>query len=137
MLAIDDDVRAVHQARDFTRAALDDVGAAGRRAPTPMLLASELVTNAILHGRPPIQLRLRLTPASTCCIEVDDAATAVPRKLRPTAERRSTAAGCSSSRAGRRVGHAAAARRQVRLVRAGTDPLRLKLDTERRIAGTA
>jgi hypothetical protein len=48
-----------------------------------LLLTGELVTNAILHGRPPIQLRMR-RGARDLLIEVDDGAAAVPRKLRPT-----------------------------------------------------
>ena len=48
-----------------------------------VLLVSELVSNAILHGRPPIELRMRRT-AEHLLIEVDDGATVLPRKLRPT-----------------------------------------------------
>ncbi len=44
-----------------------------------------MVTNAIVHGRAPIQLRLRRA-REHLLIEVDDTATAVPRKLRPTAD---------------------------------------------------
>jgi anti-sigma regulatory factor (Ser/Thr protein kinase) len=44
------------------------------------LITTELVTNAILHGQPPIRLRLRRT-ARELAIEVDDAASAMPRKL--------------------------------------------------------
>jgi len=50
-----------------------------------VLLVTELVTNAVLHGRPPIQLRLRRT-AAHLVVEVDDSATFLPRKLRPTPE---------------------------------------------------
>ncbi|HWD64278.1 MAG TPA: SpoIIE family protein phosphatase [Solirubrobacteraceae bacterium] len=45
------------------------------------LIATELVTNAVLHGAPPIRLRLRRT-ARELAIEVDDGALAMPRKLR-------------------------------------------------------
>ena len=48
-----------------------------------VLLASELATNAIIHGRPPIQLRLRRT-TSDVLLEVIDSANFLPRKLRPT-----------------------------------------------------
>ncbi|NYO26435.1 ATP-binding protein, partial [Salmonella enterica] len=48
-----------------------------------VLLVSELVSNAILHGRPPIELRLRRA-ARDLLVEVDDGATVLPRKLRPT-----------------------------------------------------
>lgn len=42
-----------------------------------------MLTNAIVHGSPPIRLRLRKTPEELA-IEVDDAASAMPRKLRAT-----------------------------------------------------
>ena len=58
-----------------------------------MLLVGELVTNAIVHGRAPIQLRLR-RGARHLLIEVDDGAAAIPRKLRPTPAT-TTAAACS------------------------------------------
>jgi len=46
------------------------------------LATSELVTNAMLYGRPPVDLRLRLEGADVM-IEVRDDATYQPRKLRP------------------------------------------------------
>ena len=79
-----------------------------------VLLTSEIVTNALLHGRAPIQLRLRLT-ARDAVIEVYDG-TAVLRASCARPPTTSTAAGCSSSRRSPAVGHAAAPRRQVRLV---------------------
>jgi anti-sigma regulatory factor (Ser/Thr protein kinase) len=50
-----------------------------------VLLVSEMVTNAIIHGQAPIELRLRRGPDGLL-IEVDDGATSVPRRLRPTPE---------------------------------------------------
>ena len=47
-----------------------------------VLIASELVTNAVNHGRPPITLRLSRT-TSELLLEVIDAAGHVPRVLRP------------------------------------------------------
>jgi PAS domain S-box-containing protein len=47
-----------------------------------VLLTSELVTNAIIHGRPPIELRLRRM-AADLLLEVIDAATLLPRRLQP------------------------------------------------------
>jgi anti-sigma regulatory factor (Ser/Thr protein kinase) len=47
------------------------------------LVPSELVTNAVLHGRAPIQLRLRLT-ARHAVIEVYDGTAVLPRRMRPT-----------------------------------------------------
>ena len=46
------------------------------------LATSELVTNALLHGRAPVDLRLRIEGADVL-IEVRDRATYQPRKLRP------------------------------------------------------
>ena len=45
------------------------------------LIVSELLTNAVVHGAPPIRLRLRRTPKELA-IEVDDNSSAMPRKLR-------------------------------------------------------
>ena len=49
------------------------------------LIASELVTNAIVHGEPPIVLRIRRT-RHELTLEVSDQASAMPRKLKATAE---------------------------------------------------
>jgi serine phosphatase RsbU (regulator of sigma subunit)/anti-sigma regulatory factor (Ser/Thr protein kinase) len=46
------------------------------------LATSELVTNALLHGRPPVDLRLRVEGAEVL-VEVRDRATYQPRKQRP------------------------------------------------------
>ncbi len=82
-LEVDADPRAVQQARAFTAAALAQWSLPAGLARDAILLVSELVTNAIIHGRAPIQLRLRRARASLL-IEVDDTDTAVPRRLRPT-----------------------------------------------------
>src|SRR6185436_7483744 len=82
-LAIASQARSIGEARDFVAAALrprDVDHAAVHRA---VLLTSELVTNALLYGRAPIQLRLRLT-ARDAVIEVYDGTAVLPRKLRPT-----------------------------------------------------
>jgi PAS domain S-box-containing protein len=47
-----------------------------------VLTTSELVTNALLHGRAPVELRMRIEGADVL-IEVRDRATYQPRKLRP------------------------------------------------------
>ena len=60
------------------------MGCADRLTDDVLLIAGELVTNAILHGRPPVELRLRRDPEHLR-IEVDDGGAAIPRKLRPTA----------------------------------------------------
>ncbi len=65
-LAIAPEARSIGEARDFVAAALrprDVDDAAVHRA---VLLTSELVTNALLHGRAPIQLRLRRDGARRC-----------------------------------------------------------------------
>ncbi|MDA0166534.1 SpoIIE family protein phosphatase [Solirubrobacter ginsenosidimutans] len=82
-LSIDDDVRAVHQARSFTRGTLDEWSLPVSLARDAILLVSEMVTNAIVHGRAPIHLHLRHA-REHLVVEVEDTATAVPRKLRPT-----------------------------------------------------
>jgi PAS domain S-box-containing protein len=46
------------------------------------LATSELVTNAVRHGRPPVELRMRIEGADVQ-VEVRDRATYQPRKLRP------------------------------------------------------
>ncbi|HYI19221.1 MAG TPA: SpoIIE family protein phosphatase [Solirubrobacteraceae bacterium] len=76
---------AVQVARAFVAQRLGDWGAPTDLARDAVLLVSELVSNAILHGRPPIELRLRRTAADVL-VEVDDGATVLPRKLRPTPE---------------------------------------------------
>ncbi|MGA8210715.1 MAG: SpoIIE family protein phosphatase [Nocardioidaceae bacterium] len=48
-----------------------------------VLATSELVTNAVRYGRPPLDLRLRIEGAEVL-IEVRDRATYQPRKLRPS-----------------------------------------------------
>jgi PAS domain S-box-containing protein len=58
---------------EIPRGVIDDV----------VLLTSELVTNAIIHGRPPIELRLRRM-GSDLLLEVIDSATLLPRKRQPT-----------------------------------------------------
>ncbi len=74
---------AVLEARHFVRARLR-----GWRVPAAshddiILLTSELITNAIIHGRPPVQLRLRAS-RSHVVLEVRDQANYLPRRLRPT-----------------------------------------------------
>jgi signal transduction histidine kinase/DNA-binding response OmpR family regulator len=48
-----------------------------------VLLVSELVTNAVIHGRAPIQLRMRKS-SDSLVVEVRDSALHLPRRLRPT-----------------------------------------------------
>jgi signal transduction histidine kinase/DNA-binding NarL/FixJ family response regulator len=76
------DEEAVASARQRIRKSLET-----RSIPAPViedvvLLGSELVTNAIIHGHPPVELRIRGT-ASQVILEVFDAATFYPRRMRP------------------------------------------------------
>ena len=48
-----------------------------------VMIVSELVTNAICHGRPPVRLRLRKARGEVA-IEVDDGDVSIPRERRPT-----------------------------------------------------
>ena len=73
----------MQEARAFVDTRLAAWDAPGALVRDAVLLVSELVSNAILHGRPPIELRLRRT-AEHVLVEVDDGATVLPRKLRPT-----------------------------------------------------
>ena len=83
-LAIEADMRAVHERARVRRARRSTAGRCrARSSRDAVLLVSEMVTNAIVHGRAPIELRLR-RGRPHLLLEVDDTATAVPRKLRPT-----------------------------------------------------
>jgi signal transduction histidine kinase/DNA-binding response OmpR family regulator len=82
---VDADQRAVADARSFVTSTLLEWRISGAVAHDVVLLASELVTNAIVHGRPPIELRLRRT-AAHIVLSVADHAAYLPRRLRPTSE---------------------------------------------------
>jgi PAS domain S-box-containing protein len=62
-------------ARSVPRTLVDDA----------VLATSELLTNAIVHGLGPVDLRLRTTGREVL-VEVQDQATFLPRKMRPTVE---------------------------------------------------
>jgi anti-sigma regulatory factor (Ser/Thr protein kinase) len=82
-LALDADRGAAGRARTFATAALREWSLPPALARDVLLLTSELVTNAVMYGRAPVELRLR-RDRRQLLIEVEDAATAVPRKLRPS-----------------------------------------------------
>jgi PAS domain S-box-containing protein len=82
-MAIAAEAQTVGEARAFVAAALESRGTDRTVVQRAVLLTSELVTNAVVHGRPPIQLRLRHT-ARHAVIEVYDGTAVLPRKLRPT-----------------------------------------------------
>ena len=79
------EVDGVGTARRLTAQTLGDWAIPAATIDDVVLLASELVTNAIVHGRPPIELRLRRTAAEVL-LEVLDGANLLPRRLRPTPE---------------------------------------------------
>lgn len=83
-LQLDHDLRELRRVRVFTTETLREWGFSERLLDDVLLITGELVTNAILHGRPPVELRLRRDPEHLR-IEVDDGGAAIPRKLRPTA----------------------------------------------------
>ncbi|HSE10627.1 MAG TPA: SpoIIE family protein phosphatase [Nocardioidaceae bacterium] len=76
---------AVVEARHLVSSHLSGQAAPRTLVDDAVLTTSELVTNAIVHGLGPIDVRLR-TNSREVLIEVRDRATFQPRKLRPTAE---------------------------------------------------
>ena len=81
-MALPFDERAAAKARDTVADILGAWSVASRVVPSVVLIASELATNAVNHGRPPITLRLSRT-SSELLLEVIDSASHVPRVLRP------------------------------------------------------
>jgi anti-sigma regulatory factor (Ser/Thr protein kinase) len=75
----------VAEARHLVTSYLRERGMPAPLVADAALATSELVTNAVLHGRPPVELRLRIEAADVL-IEVRDRATYQPRKLRPDEE---------------------------------------------------
>jgi anti-sigma regulatory factor (Ser/Thr protein kinase) len=76
-----DDPRFVGRARRFVRATLASWGLV-HLADTTELIVSEMVTNALKHGWPPIQLRLLRGQTLVC--EVSDGSSAVPALRSPS-----------------------------------------------------
>ncbi|MGI5242450.1 SpoIIE family protein phosphatase [Dactylosporangium sp. CA-139066] len=74
--------RAVRDARRLVDTTLTRWHAPQRVIDDLVLIVSELAANAVLHGRPPIQLRLRRT-ATHVVLELHDTAPYLPRKQRP------------------------------------------------------
>ena len=72
----------ISDARHLVMSYLDVRGMPPALVADAALATSELVTNALVHGRPPIELRLRLE-GTEVLVEVRDRATYQPRKLRP------------------------------------------------------
>jgi anti-sigma regulatory factor (Ser/Thr protein kinase) len=84
-MPIDSDERAVQAARRFTERTLAAWGIDAALSEDIVLCAGELVTNAVLHGKPPIELRLRRGEADVI-LQVHDAQNAMPRRVRPDAD---------------------------------------------------
>ncbi|MDG6108441.1 SpoIIE family protein phosphatase [Dactylosporangium aurantiacum] len=75
--------RAVRSARQFVGTTLRRWDVPGPVVDDLVLVVSELAANAVMHGRPPIQLRLR-NGGTHVVLELHDTATYLPRKQRPT-----------------------------------------------------
>jgi anti-sigma regulatory factor (Ser/Thr protein kinase) len=75
----------IREGRSFTTARLSEWSLQAEVIEDATLIVSELLTNAAIHGRSPIRLRLR-TAANELVIEVYDGASALPRKLRVSPE---------------------------------------------------
>jgi PAS domain S-box-containing protein len=74
--------KAVSAARQAAAAALAEWGAAPETSWDLLLAASELVTNAIRHGKAPIELRLRQIPDGVV-LEVHDGSSVLPARRDP------------------------------------------------------
>ncbi|HVV77287.1 MAG TPA: SpoIIE family protein phosphatase [Mycobacteriales bacterium] len=79
---VESDERAVFSARAFVASTLTLWGVAPNLIEDVVLCAGELVTNAILHGNPPIELRLRRGERDVF-LQVHDSLNAMPRRIRP------------------------------------------------------
>ena len=71
--------KAVSSARRAAAAVLDEWGVSPETSWDLLLAASELVTNAIRHGRAPVQLRLRST-SEGIVLEVHDGSSVLPQR---------------------------------------------------------
>lgn len=81
-LRLDDDVVAVRRARSFVRDTLADAGL-DAVSDDATLVVSELVTNALLHARPPVVVRVTAR-VDGARVEVEDASPSLP--VRPLAK---------------------------------------------------
>jgi signal transduction histidine kinase/DNA-binding response OmpR family regulator len=84
-LAVSGDLEGVKAIRDRVQQTLKLWGAPETLIDDVVLLVSELVTNAILYGEPPVELRIRLG-RDHLVLEVEDRASYLPRRMRPTAD---------------------------------------------------
>ena len=77
--------QAVQVARILVTSTLASWQLPGAVAEDVVLAVSELVTNALVHGKPPVELRIRTT-ATEVVVQVLDGAASLPRQLRPSAD---------------------------------------------------
>ncbi len=82
-IAVPSRERAVQEVRDSLTSTMISWGVPEGVRDDVELLASELTTNAIIYASAPVHVRLRLT-ARHVVLEVYDAATYLPRRMRPT-----------------------------------------------------
>ncbi len=83
-IAVDASAESVAQARRLVAAQLDAWGLA-ELSDDARLVISELLTNAALHARPPIRMKLARIPAGIR-MEVSDGSAEVPLQMRPAAD---------------------------------------------------
>jgi anti-sigma regulatory factor (Ser/Thr protein kinase) len=76
------ELAAVPEIRHAAGAVLDDWGIETQLRGETLLLLSELTTNALLHGRPPVEVRLS-RGRRHITLEVHDGAPTLPRRERP------------------------------------------------------
>ncbi|MCW2608666.1 MAG: histidine kinase [Frankiales bacterium] len=80
-LSLPDDAQAVGVLRHTARRLLREWELDDDVQDSVLLLLSELATNALVHGHPPVEVRLRL--GSTLVLEVHDTASYLPSRRRP------------------------------------------------------
>jgi PAS domain S-box-containing protein len=84
-LSVTGELADVKHVRHQVREALRTWGAPESLVDDVVLLVSELVTNAVLYGEPPVELRVRLG-RDHLVLEVEDHASYLPRRMRPTTD---------------------------------------------------
>jgi anti-sigma regulatory factor (Ser/Thr protein kinase) len=80
---LDSDAREVSRVRHAVTTALTSLGVSDDERDVVALLVSELVTNAIRHGRPPLTVRAKHTDGSVT-VGVEDASSTVPVPVKDT-----------------------------------------------------
>ncbi|MEJ5944910.1 ATP-binding protein [Pseudokineococcus basanitobsidens] len=80
------DASEVPRARHLLEEALRSWSSDEDAVDTALLLASELVTNAVRHGRPPVHVHAQMSQDGVVRVEVDDASGAPVRPQDPDVE---------------------------------------------------